>query len=174
MLDSEWEAYAGTVSVAATFMIIALILSVWGKIGQGCVIFKKSKTENMTCCAKIIVKNTYKGMLVPLEMLYLRVVGHDEAIVGAATSYFIWAMYVFSIIVLCNPVACVNKDDDSRPSTFILLFALASWALNMFILVIEVWVGIPSFIDELISTNTIIELADAFVDIPVIAYLSSE
>ena len=94
--------------MAATFMIIALILSIWGKIGQGCMVFKTEKTKELKCCAKILIKNAYKGMLVPLEMLYLAVVGHDEAIIGSATSAFIWAMYIFSLIVLCNPVACCN------------------------------------------------------------------
>ena len=107
-------------------------------------------------------------------MLYLRVVGHDVAIIGTATSYFIWAMYIFSIIVLCNPVACCNQNDDSKPSCFVLLFALSSWLLNMFIIVIEIYVGFPTFIDKLISTNTLIELSDAFIDIPAVAYLSSE
>ena len=43
----------------------------------------------------------------------------------------------------------------------------------MFVLFVEIYVGLPFFVDKLISTNLVIELFEALMNIPVIAYLQS-
>ena len=70
--------------------------------------FRYPYSKKMKWYAKVLKKNANLGMLVPLEMLYLKTVGHDVAVVGAAASAFIWVMYAFALIVLINPQAFLD------------------------------------------------------------------
>ena len=100
--------------------------------------------------------------------------GHDVAIIGTISSYFIWVMFAVAVIVLVNPIACKKRKSDNKVPILWLVFGLFTWVLNLFIIGIEFYVGFLLSFDKLISINTFVELSDSIISIPAVAYLSCE